>query len=200
MDRKNNWGGVRVASPGKKLGRGDIRTYQKIPIRLDPWLITRLELKRQPQGQPSDDLKIIKRYIMKGLDYVLKAEKGGDRTWVDLQPLAALYGSSHRGWEQQYTSFVPTFAGADLEKLKLAKKPDESMTQLLQRLIAIAATTEGISRLFADVTLDDIPMREEYQAKIKTKKSTGGLKNLAQSTRKTRLPSNVVKGKRITSR
>jgi hypothetical protein len=158
-----NWGGKRVPGPGKKLGRGGDRTFEWISCRLDPWLITQLGLKRKANTTGSD-YQALKKYAFKGLEYLLAAKAGGDRTYANLKPARSLNGCNRRGWEQKYTSFTPSFVGDEIKRLNLVKKKDESLSQLLARLVTIAAATEGKSRLFEDITLEDIPMREEYQS------------------------------------
>lgn len=186
---KSSWGGKRKPSPGKTLGRpSGTRTWQQLSVRLDPWLITQLGLRRGSWEDVSDHERV-KQYILRGAAYLAS----GKQEFVNLQPARALYGVKNRGWTQDITNFQPTFHDEVSEILKWRQK-GESISHLLNRLVTIAAAEEGISRLFTDITLEDIPIREEYQqrkprrivSKAEPVKETPAVMKLASPTRKTR--------------
>jgi hypothetical protein len=142
MSSIKKWGGTRVASPGKALGRPPIGG-REICVRIMPWLIMAFSLKQKDRRKP--DAARIKEALFKA---VLFVKSNPDDPIAKLQPSRTPYGAKQKGWHPSVTMtniwFAPHLLAA-LESVRQSfedgEKEDDS--HLIRRLLTVAAALEG---------------------------------------------------------
>ena len=125
-----NWGGKRSPSPGKALGRPSVGGGRSISIRLNPWLIVELGLKKAGDVYGRDSRRL-HDLIDKAYEFLLanpsKSEAG--RKYHDIYPQRAPYGIKRQGWSDGKTAMAVWLSNSELNKLaKLGKSKKATTT------------------------------------------------------------------------
>lgn len=144
-------GGLRQPSPGKKIGRPSTGG-REISVRLSPWLITALELKR-PETK-GDDSQTIKNALLRAILFV---KTRPDDPIAKLQPQRSDYGISRSGWHTGITMTNVWFNPELLAGLEGVRLPGETSSHLVRRLLTVSLALQNKIQ-----GAEEPPSRAEY--------------------------------------